>query len=85
MAIRQHHTIASAVDQGAHISIGLFFDISLPLYPRFMNKSPVHRINAYAKANATPEIASEANKGSPSLLQALMSTAMQAMDKMLSE
>jgi len=50
-----------------------------------MNTSPVHGINAYEKANATPEMASEANNGSPSLRQALTSTEMQAMDKTLSE
>lgn len=50
-----------------------------------MNTSPVHGINAYENANATPEMASEANNGSPSLRQALTSTEMQAMDKTLSE
>ena len=50
-----------------------------------MNTSPVHGISAYVKANATPAIASEANSGSPSLRQALTSTAMQAMESTLSE
>ena len=50
-----------------------------------MNTSAVHGINAYEKANATPEMASEANNGSPSLRQALTNTEMQAMDNTLSE
>lgn len=50
-----------------------------------MKTSPVQGINAYEKANATPEMASDANNGSPSLRQALTSTEMQAMDNTLSE
>jgi hypothetical protein len=50
-----------------------------------MKTSPVHGINAYENANATPEMASEANNGSPSLRQALTSTEMHAKDKTLSE
>jgi hypothetical protein len=50
-----------------------------------MKTSPVQGINAYENANATPEMASEANNGSPSLRQALTSTEMQAIDKTLSE
>lgn len=50
-----------------------------------MNTSPVHGISAYENANAKPEIASDANSGSPSLRQALTNTATQAMDSTLSE
>jgi hypothetical protein len=42
-------------------------------------------MSAYEKANATPEIASEANNGSPSLRHALTSTEMHAIDNTLSE
>lgn len=50
-----------------------------------MKTSPVHGIKAYEKANATPEMASDANNGSPSLRQALTNTEMQAMDSTLNE
>jgi hypothetical protein len=42
-------------------------------------------MSAYEKANATPEIASEANNGSPSLRHALTNTEMHAIDNTLSE
>ena len=68
-----------------HNMVGFLLDKSLPLKPFRMNTSPVHGINAYENSNATPEIASDANKGSPSLRQALASTEMQAIDSTLSE
>jgi hypothetical protein len=59
--------------------------MSLPLYPLFMNTSPVHRSRAYENANAIPLMASEANKGSPSLFQALLRIAKHVVDKMPSD
>jgi hypothetical protein len=73
------------VTTSTHNIVGFLLDRSLPPKPRRRNTSPVHGINAYEKANATPEMASEANNGSPSLRQALTSTEMQAMDNTLSE
>jgi hypothetical protein len=55
------------------------------LKPRRIKTSPVHGISAYENANATPEMARDANNGSPSLRHALTSTEMHTTDRRLSE
>ena len=50
-----------------------------------MKTSPVHLIKAYVKENAAPDMAKDANKGSPSHFQALIKTAIQAIERMLRE